>query len=73
VYSSTVARQRLGKNITVATNTHAAIEELLESSFSMRFVSLERKVGDYFFPVFFLFEIKLVLPARRANNLAAIY
>jgi hypothetical protein len=31
-----VARQRLGKNVTAATNTHAKIEELLDASFSMR-------------------------------------
>jgi hypothetical protein len=43
-----VARQRLGKHVTVATNTHAAIEELLDASFSMRFVLYQRKVGDYF-------------------------
>jgi hypothetical protein len=28
-----VARQRIGKNVTAATNTHAAIEELLDSFF----------------------------------------
>jgi hypothetical protein len=45
-----VARQRLGKNVTAATNTHAKIEELLEASFSMPSVSYQRKVSDYFFP-----------------------
>jgi hypothetical protein len=40
-----VARQRLGKNSTAATNTHATIEELLDASFSMRSVSYQRKVG----------------------------
>jgi hypothetical protein len=30
-----VARQRFGKHITAATNTHETVEELLESSFSM--------------------------------------
>jgi hypothetical protein len=46
-----IARQRLGKNITAATNTHATIEELLEApSLSMRPVSYQREVGDQFFP-----------------------
>jgi hypothetical protein len=40
-----VARQRLGKNLTVAMNTHATIEELLDASFSMRSVSCEEKVA----------------------------
>jgi hypothetical protein len=44
--SPTVARQRLGKNVTAATNTHATIEELLDASFSMQSVSYQRKVGD---------------------------
>jgi hypothetical protein len=35
-YHPIVARQRLGKNITAATNTHATIEELLDASFSLR-------------------------------------
>jgi hypothetical protein len=48
VYPANVARQRLGKNITAATNTHAAIELLLDGSFSMRSVSYQRKVGEYF-------------------------
>jgi hypothetical protein len=30
-----IARQRLGKHIAVATDTHSAIEELLESVFSV--------------------------------------
>jgi hypothetical protein len=30
-----VARQRLGRNFTTVTKTHAAIEELLDTSFSM--------------------------------------
>jgi hypothetical protein len=45
-YSSVVARQRLGKNVTAATNTHATIEELLNASFSMRSMSYQRKTGD---------------------------
>jgi hypothetical protein len=31
-----VARQRLGRNVTAVTNTHATIEELLDASFSCR-------------------------------------
>jgi hypothetical protein len=34
-----VARQRLDKKVTAATNTHAATEELLDASFSMRSAS----------------------------------
>jgi hypothetical protein len=39
-----VARQRLGRNVTAVTNTHAAIEELLKESFSMWPVSYQGKV-----------------------------
>jgi hypothetical protein len=46
VYPFIVARQRLGKNVTAATNAHATTEELLDASFSIRFVSYERKTGD---------------------------
>jgi hypothetical protein len=45
VYLFLVATQRYGKNVSAETNTHAAIEELLD-------VSYERKVGDSFFPEF---------------------
>jgi hypothetical protein len=38
---TTVARQRLGKTVTAATNTHAKIEELLEVSLSMRSVTYQ--------------------------------
>jgi hypothetical protein len=44
--SPLAARQRLGKNVTAATNTHATVEELLNVSFPMRSVSYQRKVGD---------------------------
>jgi hypothetical protein len=37
-----VARQRLGNKVTAATNTYAT-EELLDASFSMRFVSYQGK------------------------------
>jgi hypothetical protein len=39
-----VTGQRLGKNITAATNTYATIE-LLEASFSIRSLSYQKKVG----------------------------
>jgi hypothetical protein len=46
----TIAKQRLGKDVTAATETHAAIEDLLDVYFCMRSVSYYRKVGDLFFP-----------------------
>jgi hypothetical protein len=48
VYLPIVARHRLGKNVTTATNTHV-IEKMLDESFSMWSVSCERKVGGQFF------------------------
>jgi hypothetical protein len=59
VYSFIVAEQRLGKNVTAATNTHATKEELLDALFSMRSVSYQRKVGDYFFPELLVFTFKI--------------
>jgi hypothetical protein len=44
VYSPVVARQRLDKNVTAATNPHAI--ELFGASFSVGSVSYHRKVGD---------------------------
>jgi hypothetical protein len=41
VYPVFVARQRLGRNVTAVKNTHAAIEELLDASFSMWLVSYQ--------------------------------
>jgi hypothetical protein len=43
MYSSVVAAQRLGKNVTAAANTHETIEELLYVWFSILFVSYQRK------------------------------
>jgi hypothetical protein len=43
MYYPIVARQRLGKYVSAATNTHATIEEFLDS-FLMRFMSYQRKV-----------------------------
>jgi hypothetical protein len=38
------------------TNTHATLEDLLDESFSLRCVSYQRKVGDWFFSeLLFLF------------------
>jgi hypothetical protein len=42
VHLLTVARQRLGRNLTAVTNTHA-IEELLDAQFSMWPVSYQGK------------------------------
>jgi hypothetical protein len=42
VYSPIVARQRLSKNGTAATNTHATTEESLEGSFPLRSVLYRR-------------------------------
>jgi hypothetical protein len=50
VYTPIVDRQRLSKNVTAATYTHAAIEEFLDASFSLQSVSYQRKVGERFFP-----------------------
>jgi hypothetical protein len=41
-----VARQRLSKKATVATDTYPTIEELLDDSSLMRSVSYHRKLGD---------------------------
>jgi hypothetical protein len=38
-----VPRQRLGRNVTAVTNTHAIIEEMLDASFSMWPVSYQGK------------------------------
>jgi hypothetical protein len=54
----TVGRQGFSKHVPVATNTHATTG-LLDASFSVRPVSHQRKVGDYFFPellVLYLFQ-----------------
>jgi hypothetical protein len=43
-----VARQCFGEYVPAATNTHAAMEELFDASFSVRSVSYKRKAGEYF-------------------------
>jgi hypothetical protein len=45
VYLPIVTTQRLGKQVTVATNTHATKEELLDALFPMRSVQYQNKVG----------------------------
>jgi hypothetical protein len=50
VYPPIVTRQRLGKKVTAAKNTHATVEELFGASLSMRSLSYQRKVGHWFFP-----------------------
>jgi hypothetical protein len=40
---SYVARQRIGRNVTAVTNTHATIEELMDASFSVLPVSYQKK------------------------------
>jgi hypothetical protein len=39
VYLSIVARQRLGKSVTAATNVHVTIEKLFDALFAIRSVS----------------------------------
>jgi hypothetical protein len=46
VYLLIVARQRFGRNVITAMNTHATIEEMFKVSFSMLSVSYQGKVGD---------------------------
>jgi hypothetical protein len=55
VYPPNVARQRLGKHVTAATNTYATIKEILDASFPLRSVSYQRKVGYCFFPELLVF------------------
>jgi hypothetical protein len=44
--SPIVARQRLSKHVPAAMNTHARIEELLDTPFSMWCVSYQKKVDN---------------------------
>jgi hypothetical protein len=50
VYPPFVARKRLGKNVTAATNSHATIEELLDVSSYVPSVSYQRNISDKFSP-----------------------
>jgi hypothetical protein len=54
-----VARQRVGKHIPAATNSHATIEKLLDASFSVLSVLYEGKVGKYFFPELLVYFMML--------------
>jgi hypothetical protein len=40
-YPLLVARQRLGKSVTAATNTHETVKELLDAPFSMQSASYQ--------------------------------
>jgi hypothetical protein len=46
-YPLIVARQRLGKKVVAATDTHTIIKEFLDASFSMQSVSYQRKVDRW--------------------------
>jgi hypothetical protein len=50
VYILIVARERPGKTVTAATNTHSTRDGLLDASFPMQSVSYQGKFGNYFFP-----------------------
>jgi hypothetical protein len=49
VYPLTVARQRLSKNLTAATNTHATIEEFFWRTVLYAVLLYQRKVDNCFF------------------------
>jgi hypothetical protein len=42
--------KRLGKHVLAVKTIHAAVEEFLYASLSVRSLSYQRKVADYFFP-----------------------
>jgi hypothetical protein len=44
VYTHLVARPRIGKNVTAATNRQATIEQLFDALFSVRHMSYQRRV-----------------------------
>jgi hypothetical protein len=63
-----VARQWLGRNVIAVTNTHATIEELLDTSFSMRSLSYQETLAisssqNVLFPfcAFTIFDISLII------------
>jgi hypothetical protein len=45
VYPSIVARQRVGRNVTTAMNTHATVEKFLDTSFYRRPVLYQKNEG----------------------------
>jgi hypothetical protein len=55
-----VARQRLGKHVPSATNTHAITEALLYASSSVRSVSYQTKVDDQFFPELLVYSHTII-------------
>jgi uncharacterized protein (DUF486 family) len=57
VYTIIVDRQRLGNKVSATTNTHATIEELLDTSFYTLSVSYKRKVADKFFQELLFFFV----------------
>jgi hypothetical protein len=57
-----VVRQQLCRNVTVVTNTHATIEELLEASFLMWPVSYQGKQGISSSQNFLLLSFLFILP-----------
>jgi hypothetical protein len=71
-----VARQWLGKIVTVAKNTHATTEELLDTSFSMRPMPHQRKAGNWFFSEFLvllnIYASNLIWPFRIKTNPASL-
>jgi hypothetical protein len=52
VYSTIIASQRPGKNVTAATNAPTTMGGLLNASFSMRYVVHQSEVSNYFLPEF---------------------
>jgi hypothetical protein len=65
-----VARQPLGKHVTAATNTQTTIVQLLDALFSIRSMSYQRKVGDYFFPellVAYLYQCRKVYEQKEVK------
>jgi hypothetical protein len=68
VYPPIVARQRLGKNVTAATNTQATIEGLLDMSFSMWDGSYQRKVGNCSSRNFLFLSVLITFVKRNVRN-----
>jgi hypothetical protein len=65
----TVARQRLGKNFTAATNKHET-EKFLDASFSMRSVSCKIKVDDQLFADFRIaFAVYLTMMLEKLHSI----
>jgi hypothetical protein len=46
MYPPYIAREWLSKNVTVAMNAHATVEEMLDALFSVRSVSYQRNIGN---------------------------